>query len=258
MKRNVIYSLLTIVVCVVAFSCSKEDLDVSLSPGNRFYQRDTAFYRESFHIYRGCDEKSESFGDVNGVEYVDLGLPSGTLWAKTNLEASSAEQDGGFYAWGELDVKERYTSEYYKWILNDNGNLVLTKYMTGYPSMCPDGLFSLEMEDDAARQKLGGSWRIPMVCDWTELLDHCTSEWCEYQGTWGYKLSAANGEWIFLPATGMCKGTPAYKGEYGCYWSTAVEDMEAAAFVFSSSDLYMAQVDRSHGASIRAVCPVKR
>lgn len=62
-------------------------------------------------------QNSSSFvadGEVGGYEYVNLGLPSGTLWATCNVGASSPYESGSYFAWGETETKDIFTWENYK------------------------------------------------------------------------------------------------------------------------------------------------
>ena len=52
---------------------------------------------------------------INGHEYVDLGLPSGLLWATCNVGATKPEERGDYFAWGETTPKETYSWDNYKW-----------------------------------------------------------------------------------------------------------------------------------------------
>lgn len=99
----------------------------------------------------------------NGHEYVNLGLPSGNLWATCNMGASSPTGYGDYYAWGELSPKSRYDWSTYKFYGAAVGFL---KYNE------TDGLTVLEPEDDVANVKWGGNWQIPSTEDWEELLDN--------------------------------------------------------------------------------------
>ena len=91
-------------------------------------------------------------GSTDKVEYVDLGLPSGNLWAKCNLGASSPEAYGDYYAWGEVEPKQEYTKSNHKWYKEGAPSQGFTKYNN------EDGKLTLEDEDDAVIQKLGNGW----------------------------------------------------------------------------------------------------
>ena len=92
-------------------------------------------------------------GSTDNVEYVDLGLPSGNLWATCNLGASAPEAYGDYYAWGETKPKQEYTYLNHKWYKEGAPSLGFTKYNN------EDGKLTLEDEDDAVIQNLGNGWR---------------------------------------------------------------------------------------------------
>ena len=135
------------------------------------------------------NEKGEIRGDLTsftakyytyeGVEYVDLGLPSGTKWAVKNLGATSDNRIGNKYAWGE--TKSTFTKENYKFWNNDTQEYV--KYTT-WGSV-------LELEDDAAYVALGGNWRMPTKEQAEELLSNCS-------GTIGTVFTGKNGNYIII------------------------------------------------------------
>lgn len=123
-----------------------------------------------------------------GIEYVDLGLPSGRLWATKNLGATEATLDGISYAWGELTTKELFEENTYRWAKIDN---VYEKYNP------TDGKLIMDIEDDAARQTLGGDWRLPSVEDVHELLSNTT--WTTNSSEKNVFTSKINGNTLTLP-----------------------------------------------------------
>ena len=98
----------------------------------------------------------------NGHDYVDLGLPSGTLWATMNIGASNTSDPGSYFAWGETSTKSSYTAATYTLVSNDE----LSKYTP------LDGKARLELEDDAAHVLWGGDWHIPTADQWNELITY--------------------------------------------------------------------------------------
>ena len=91
----------------------------------------------------------------NGREYVDLGLPSGTMWATCNIGANYPEDYGDYYAWGETETKSNYDWSTYKWCKGSEDTL--TKYCTDNDYGTVDNKTVLDPEDDAAHVKWGGS-----------------------------------------------------------------------------------------------------
>ncbi|MBQ9575558.1 MAG: leucine-rich repeat protein [Muribaculaceae bacterium] len=150
-------------------------------------------------------------------EWVDLGLPSGTLWATCNVGASSPEQYGGYFAWGETEPKEAFTWENYKWY--DSSNESLTKYCTDSEDGTVDGKTILDPQDDAAYVNWGTEWRMPTQEQIEELRRYCISTRTEVNGVKGRLITGRNGNTIFLPGTGDWYN-PERPGNYsGDYWS---------------------------------------
>ena len=123
------------------------------------------------------------------MEYVDLGLPSKIMWAKCDLGASSPENYGDEYSWGETWTK--WTTDYYYFT-----DIVEGQY-TKYDSR--DKRFFLEKEDDAAYLRLGEDWRIPTWNEVQELIDNCTVTASTLNGWPGVMfISKINNNYIFF------------------------------------------------------------
>ncbi len=157
-------------------------------------------------------EDKEPEEEITPGQEVDLGLS--VNWASWNVGASSPEEYGGYYAWGETEEKSDYDWDTYKYynpqtgdVINIGSNISGTKY-------------------DVARQKWGGSWRMPTKAEMYELTSKCTWTWYQYKGVWGQKVTGPNGNSIFLPAAGDRGGTSLDgDGSGGYYWSaTFCED----------------------------------
>ena len=139
------------------------------------------------------------------VGYVDLGLPSGNLWAECNLGASFPEAYGDYYAWGETKPKQEYTYPNHKWYKEGAPSLGFTKYNN------EDGKLTLEDEDDAVIQKLGNGWRTPTLADFRELTNQklTTIKKTTLNGVAGYQItSKKNGKSIFIPCAGFKRDKP--------------------------------------------------
>lgn len=194
----------------------------------------------------------EGHGFTNGHEYVDLGLPSGTLWATCNVGASSPEEYGDYFAWGETEPKNEYNwSTYFD--TDDNGSSFKKYYNYG-------GLTELLPEDDAATANWGSGWQMPSLAQIQELYNssYTTTVWTQVNGVKGRKItSKSNGNSIFLPAAGYRTDTSLYSaGSLGNYWSRLLD----ASYPFSAYRLYFnsGYVDwdynnRSYGRSVRPV-----
>ena len=192
-------------------------------------------------------------------DYVDMGLPSGTLWATMNVGANSPEDYGDYFAWGETVPKEVYSWSTYQWC---NGNFnKLIKYCNnstyGYNGFTDD-LTELELEDDAAYVNWGPEWRIPSLIQIKELLNNCTYELTTRNGVSGMLLTSNyNGESLFFPAAGYRSDSSVnYVGVGGYFMSRTLASYTSYysyLFYFYSNDLRWNTGDRFFGKSVRAV-----
>ncbi|MBP3763306.1 MAG: hypothetical protein J6I49_05420 [Bacteroidales bacterium] len=181
------------------------------------------------------------------------------MWAKWNLGATSPEESGDHYAWGETTTKSIYKWSTYKYCTVDaEGDVeTLTKYNTKESWGTVDNLTTLQASDDVATAKLGNGARIPTKAEWEELINNTTAEWTTQNGKYGRKFTAANGNSLFLPAAGLRWGGELYDaGESGLYWSSslrAVTPGNAWDFRFYSGGQVMLNNLRYYGQSVRAV-----
>ena len=183
--------------------------------------------KEKINSVQQQKEKTSSNGNMhNGHEWVDLGLS--VLWATSNVGASKPEDYGDYYAWGETETKTEYQWSTYLYSNDDYGKL--TKYCSdrtkGYNSYI-DRRTKLELSDDVANQKWGGSWRMPTIVEINELLNNCTLSFTTINGINGCKITSKKpgytDRFIFLPAAGFQNGTSVtYVGNYGEYWSSSL------------------------------------
>ena len=208
------------------------------------------------------EEYSQS-GSVDGHAYVDLGLPSGVKWATCNVGATTPEDYGGYYAWGETEEKSDYNWSTYKWC--KGSDTTVTKYCTDSSYGTVDNKTVLDPEDDVAHVKWGGSWRMPTKAELDELLDNCIWTWTDINGNvngtrvYGHKVtSKTNGNSIFLPAAGSRHNTSLDKcGSYGFYWTSSLcEDYSrnALSLGFSISSCSELSGYRSSAHNVRPVC----
>ena len=205
---------------------------------------------------------------VNGHEWVDLGLPSGTLWATCNVGAGVPEDYGDYFAWGETQPQ---ASNAYSWIsyiytnYADGFNNKLTKYCNN--ASCgnngfTDTLTVLMPEDDAATANWGNGWRMPTYTELRELKDNCAFTWTTQNGVNGSLFTASNGNSLFLPAVGYRSfGSLHCCGDRGYYWSSSLytdSPLAAWEFFFNYISSTMNDGDRMFGFSVRPVCSVSQ
>ena len=227
----------------------------------------------------------------NGHEYVDLGLPSGTLWAKMNVGAESETDYGLYFAWGETEgyadaSTKAFSWSDYKWTENDGDTM--SKYNA------TDGLTHLELADDAAAVNMGGDWHIPNRAQCIELFKETKNGFVTNAGAFTqYAWDDSNGyssptqttatidnwntagyfffkntytsvtdaitaeDYLFFPAAGSCEDGEVYDvGNYGSVWASALgsEDVEGAwIFGFASGRAGVHGSGRCFGQSVRGV-----
>ena len=197
----------------------------------------------------------EKLGASIPVNAVDLGLPSGTLWADRNVGADSPEAYGDYFAWGETEPKSTYNWSTYKWC---NGSYdTQTKYCTNSSYGTVDGKIVLDLEDDAAYVNMGSEWCMPTPAQQQELLNECTCEWTTQNGVYGQKVTGPNSNSIFLPAAGCCYDSSWwYAGSIGDYWSSSLYESDlrsACELHFGSGGYSWGSYYRCYGQSVRAV-----
>ncbi len=208
------------------------------------------------------DTRTEAGKAAQAAQMVDLGLPSGTLWADRNVGADKPEAYGDYFAWGEVAPKSEYEWSTYKY--GEEWNK-LTKYCTesewGKDGFTDD-LTELEPQDDAAQVNWGGNWRMPSLEQIEELYNNTDNTWVsnfEGTGVSGRKFTNKkdSSKFIFLPATGYRYGTSLiYAGSYGYYWSrTLGTDYPSNAYNlgFSSGSVSWGSSSRSNGRTVRPV-----
>ena len=172
-------------------------------------QNEMWIYKTDGSIIRCSTAEIDSIKFFPIKDGVDLGLPSGLKWASCNIGASSPEEYGDYFAWGETNTKDYY---YY-----DNYSLL---------DISMDDI-SGNAQYDAATAKWGSTWRMPTKAEQEELLNNCTWSWTTQNEVKGYKVIGPNGNSIFLPAAGYrYQSESGYAGEKGYYWSSTPYDTE--------------------------------
>ena len=192
---------------------------------------------------------------------VDLGLPSGTMWAEWNIGASSPEQTGNYYAWGEIEPKTSYYWNYFD-VRNKNAKedegLTFIKYTkTGNNSI-------VGTAHDVAHVKWGSNWLMPTFDQYKELLFYCEVKEEVRKGKKGLRIIGPNKNSIFIPAGGFKYKTSLNNPENFEYWmgelckSEFYGDEYAAALTDAPIkngnffDSFSPRL-RRHGALVRAV-----
>ena len=186
----------------------------------------------------------------NGYEYVDLGLPSGLKWATCNVGATSPEQAGLYFAWGETTG---YTAEQVT-----SGVRVFSQdvYNSGSAASIST---DLTLEQDAAHSYMGEGWRMPTKAECQELIDNCdvtlTNDYNETGVAGRVFTSKVNGKSVFFPAAGSCyKSSMHDVGSFGHYWSASWDSSSHAWKLWFDSRMQGLDYSlRYSGYSVRAV-----
>lgn len=212
------------------------------------------------------------WGTLVDHSYVDLGLPSGTLWATCNIGAENPEDYGDYFSWGETEPYDENGKTNFEWSTYRycNGkNTTLTKYCNnssyGYNGFT-DNLIELLPEDDAAYINWGPAWRMPSKEQFEELINssYTTTTWTTQNGVNGRLItSKTNGNSIFLPAAGyrIYMGLSAAGGICSYSSRTLVTGNPSCAWLLNSDSggvrLYGTGYGRFDGESVRPVLNIK-
>ena len=181
--------------------------------------------------------------------YVDLGLS--VIWATFNVGASAPEEAGDYFAWGEVQTKEEYKDNNYKWY--NGGSYDITKYNA------TDNKATLESDDDVAHVLWGGDWRMPTIDEFKELMDNCTWTWKEN----GYEVTSNKTGYtsnkIFIPAAGIISGDGlGGVGSMGYYWTSSLNADKlfgAYGVMLMSFMPLISDFQRYDALTVRPVCP---
>lgn len=216
----------------------------NLSPKTVYYYR--AYMISGGVTYYGNTSNFTTLDNTyqyNGHTAVDLGLPSGTKWATTNIEAESSEQSGGFFAWGEKQSKSYFEKKNYDY--GSSWNLGADISGSIY---------------DAAARKWSEPWCIPTKENMEELVQYCTFKWTTINEVKGALMTGPNGNSIFLPAAGTrVYDENRYVGKYGEYWSSNVCGGTGSEYIYglefySEGIKVSSEAIRTQGRPIRPVC----
>lgn len=197
----------------------------------------------------------------NGYEYVDLELPSGTLWATMNVGANKPSDFGLYFQWGDTQGcsidqigiergQKKFSWTDYKF--NPSGDReTFTKYINSGAT--------LELEDDAANVNMGGDWHMPTPTQINELLNNTISTWITQDGVNGrlFTSKTDTSKSIFVPAAGYAWDGSLYgSGSSGLVWSSMLSTCSVSYgqyLGFYSYSAYLLYSSRDYGFSVRGV-----
>lgn len=247
---------------------------------------------EALEEYRTAENWSDYAIAIVAYDFenlmVDMGLS--VKWARVNIGANSPEELGNLYAWGEVSSKATYDFSNYSWWNYDDSEdgdgwwslTTITKYGSSYSnanyirddgyydsySWVNDGFTVLDFEDDVARTKWGGAWRMPTQAECQELVDNCTIEKVKYNNCDGFLFTSTKEGYtdksLFFPLTpSTYSGDETYfdngsKLYSGLFWSsTQYLPFPVCAYAFRSSYPYtsctLGPITRQTGFPVRPV-----
>lgn len=193
----------------------------------------------------------------NGFDYIDLELPSGTLWATCNVGADKPTDYGLYFQWGDtvgyakdqIGKVKKFNWADYKWSI-DRSSSNFTKYKTTNEA--------LELEDDAANVHMGGSWHMPTPTQIRELINETDNTWTTQDGVDGRLFtSKKNGKSIFIPAAGNAwDGSVRYSGVDGYVWSSMLDVTyvdSGQSLLFYSGYVNLFSDERYNGLPVRGI-----
>lgn len=202
-------------------------------------------------IIPGSRTPGSGYGTENGYDYVDLGLPSGLKWATCNVGATYPQNYGLYFAWGETTGYTASQATGGERVFDD------ATYKAGSAASISD---NLTLEQDAARVSMGGSWRMPTIEEYQELIDNCSSFWVSSymgKGIAGRLLtSKINGNPVFFPAAGYCGNSSVNSAmtSGGYLTSTLYDEKMSWCLQTSSRSIGKGYSYRCSGFSVRGVC----
>ena len=219
-----------------------------LVPNTTYYYR--AYATNSEGTGYGTIKSFTTNGSYSGFDFVDLGLPSKTYWATMNIGATSTEDMGDYFAWGETTPKDTYEWSTYQYCNGSDESM--TKYCNN-PDFGDNGftdnLATLEASDDAATANWGSGWRMPIADEAEELYTYCSHVWTTQNGVTGRLFTGPNGRSIFLPGI--------YNGMSNHYWTNSLYSSypsEATTLLFGSgTTAELSNYYRYDGLPVRAV-----
>lgn len=240
------YTFLAFSLCAGFASCDKNDDDEPSAPVVD-------------------NSKTVTIKDGTQVKFVDLGLPSGTLWAERNVGAATPEANGKYYAWGEIAPKTEYTEDNYEHVTKEKDeSLSLLRGYDVYRYIYADlGEDISGTQYDAATANWGDDCQMPTQAQAEELANAQYTVWqrTSQNGKNGYLVkSKKNSNSIFIPVAGYIAGTDvALDGERGYSWSSSLyvdPSTNSGAIYLYYSDIegcITTRYQRSYGLTVRPV-----
>ena len=174
---------------------------------------------------------------------IDLGLS--VEWASCNVGATLPEEPGGYYAWGEINEKDEYDEETYKYTYKKYGHIQTKKIASNISGT----------KYDVATSIMGNGFRIPTKQEMKELILDCTWDYYSYKGQSGFIVKGKNGNKIFIPAVGYKENMSNEHVSY--YWTSNADEYGDPYCLHISSYSTRSEVDLINYVSVTNGLPIR-
>ncbi len=256
MKRN--RTILSVILAAV--TCSSMAQGIIIYKSNGTSEKLPYIAVDSIVPYAG-DKQPEVLPDPR---YVDLGLPSGTLWADRNVGAAAPEATGGYYAWGETEEKTTYSWDSY---LCTSSQLYtsadpiwadgLLHYWYGVSGFYEGNIAGSKY--DVSTQKWGDAWAMPTKDHFNELINNCTKSTITINEVECVQYTGPNGNSVVFPIQGGYKeNTSIYSDSYLELWTAEKDGSTSKEVNYASFSSYGASLSylspRNRGMQVRPLC----
>lgn len=194
------------VAFIVLFASAQEKMKITLTDGSTV----------EYNVAEVVKVYFDAFAKYPTPKIVDLGLS--VKWASWNVGASSESEVGAYFAWGETEEKDYYsTSNYSFW--KDSNMESIGSDISG-------------TQYDVAFMSWGSSWRMPTYADWYELYTTCIVTSTSVDGINGCRFTGPNGNSIFIPVSGYMNGYKLGEETTGMYWASTQGKTSKSAYEF--------------------------
>ena len=214
-----------------------------------------------YDLQTAIDNLQGSIGQSSTVEWVDLGLS--VMWAKCNVGAKNETDYGSYFQWGDIINKTNADCSWSTYKHCNGSSTTLTKYNNNKSFGTVDNKSTLDPEDDAAAQIMGGNWRIPTQTEFQELIDGTVNQWVtDYNGTgvngWKFTHKTDTSKYIFIPAAGIRSDSSfSNRGSEGNVWISSLGTPTpeyASRLYFIRDNVSVIYTYRKYGCVVRGVC----
>lgn len=218
---------------------------------NDLAERIVSLEKEIEEFKANCGVGKADTGNIDGYDFVDLGLPSGLKWATKNIGADEVSDWGNYYSWGEIAPSYDYSEE--------NCKTYETKFSELRKNGDIDALGNLTAKKDVASKNWSENWRMPTFAEYEELINNCTWEWVSLEGVNGYKIGSkkeGNSNSIFMPAAGCVGYLSGMENSLGMYWTSTFHDYNsysAYCLSFNRGGTNLENYLRYYGCTVRPV-----